>query len=168
MWKPLNPMLLLQGFGPTHLGLGVLVIGSTYLRSKPMKWHSCVFYPIKYQQIPRISEGSKKKIKEKIKNKWVYLQKSNIIIIKTNYIHMQHINESEKHNIKFKNSQVASCDCNHSYTRTSQISYKSIAFKICQGAENAKKPRYSKALPKRKRPSVASVPSEAVGRIRKS
>lgn len=75
---------------------------------------------------------------------------------------MQHINESEKHNMKFKNSQVESCDCNHSYTRTSQISYKSIAFKICQGAKNAKKPRYGKALLKRKRPSVASVPSEAV------
>lgn len=81
---------------------------------------------------------------------------------------MQHINESEKHNIKLKNSQVGSCDCNHSHTRTSQISYKSIAFKICRGAQNAKKPRYGKALPKRKRPSVASVPSVAVGRIRKS
>ena len=64
------------------------------------------------------------------------------------------INESEKHNIKLKKNhklKVIRAITPTLSMRVSQISYKSTVFKIYQGAEDAKKYKHVKPIPKEKK-----------------
>ena len=64
------------------------------------------------------------------------------------------INESEKHNITLKKNhklKVVRAITPTLSMRVSQISYKSTVFKIYQGAEDAKKYKCVKPIPKEKK-----------------
>lgn len=64
------------------------------------------------------------------------------------------INESEKHNIKLKKNhklKVIRAITPTLSMRVSQISYKSTVFKIYQGAEDAKKYKRVKPIPREKK-----------------